>query len=98
MKWLDKWILRAYRRARNEDEVMCVDELTPRRGPKVSMHYGSEDTIGFRVYSARGGMVIECITHDTKQDRELVKLHVIPDGDDLAESLSKIITMEYLSR
>ena len=106
MKFIRKWFQNQVKIAwetRYDDEADEVIAVSKSRGlnkssPRVSVPYGSEDVIAFRVYTARGGMVVECMTHDEKRDREQVRLHVIPDSDDFSESLSKIVTMEYLQR
>lgn len=101
MKWFDNFILKAYRRARQkEDDQDCIvlEERPRRTGLRVNSHYGNEDAMNFKVYSARGGMIVECLVYDSKTDRETVKLHVIPDCDDLTQSLGNIITLEYLQR
>lgn len=105
MKFIRKWFQNQVKiawetRYDDVDEVIAVSKSRGlnNSSPRVSVPYGSEDVIAFRVYTARGGMVVECMTHDEKRDREQVRLHVIPDSDDFSESLSKIVTMEYLQR
>jgi len=106
MKWLDKWIQRAYNRARERDEIMPV-EATSRRGrgtpvsllssgKRVASSYDDEQVYNFTIYGANGGHIVEVVRYDEKKDRERVHRYVVAEGDDLSTSLGKIVTMEYL--
>jgi hypothetical protein len=54
--------------------------------------------ISFTLYNASGGYVVELRGYDVKNDQHNVSLHVIPNKDDLGESLSHIITLEMLRK
>lgn len=108
MKWLDSFIQRCYNRARSRDENQSImlDE-TPKRGRsrlgpvassnrRVEHNYDDESVITFKVYGANGGMIVETARYDEKRDNESVRRYVIDENADLAESLGKIVSMEYL--
>ena len=106
MKWLDNFIQRCYNRARERDENNSIGwvEESPRKvrggltavGRRVEHNYDDRSVITFKVFGANGGMIVETNRYDEKKDTEGINRYVISDDADLAESLSKIVTMEYL--
>jgi hypothetical protein len=54
------------------------------------------DPLRINVYSAEGGVVIETRKYNQIKDRENTHLYIVPDEQDLVDSLAKIITMETL--
>jgi hypothetical protein len=94
------------------DDVAVPDELLSkrsRRGNKLSIAIGSntsprrvehnyddQSVINFKVYGANGGKIVETTRYDEKKDHESIRRYVIDENADLGESLSKIVTMEYL--
>ena len=111
MKWFDNWIQRCYNRARARDENQSImlDE-NPRRGRgssrglgpissstrRVEHNFDDRSVITFKVFGANGGMIVETNRYDEKRDTEAIGRYVISDDADLADSLGKIVTMEYL--
>ena len=108
MKWFDSWIQRCYNRARERDEAepIMLDE-NPRRGRgrlspvpsstrRVEHNFDDRSVITFKVFGANGGMIVETNRYDEKRDTEAIGRYVISDDADLAESLGKIVSMEYL--
>ena len=106
MKWLDEMIQRAYNRACGRDEIMPVAS-TSKRGcgtpvgqlsanKRVASTYDDQQVYNFTIYGANGGQIVEVVRYDEKNDREKVHRYVIAEGEDLANSLGKIVTMEYL--
>lgn len=81
-------------------------EATPRRGRgklhsinsnrRVEHNYDDETVITFKVYGANGGKIVETSRYNDKKDNESIRRYVIDENSDLAESLGKIVTMEYL--
>ena len=65
-------------------------------GPSVQANYDDRSVISFKVYGANGGMIVETMRYDDKRDSECISRYVIDDEADVSESLSKIITMEYM--
>jgi hypothetical protein len=86
-----------------------IEEVTPKRGRRsqrlnptstntrrVEHNYDDESVITFKVYGANGGKIVETSRYDDKKDSESIRRYVISEDDDLAGSLSKIVTLEYL--
>ena len=105
MKWLDNFIQRCYNRARERDQDFeIMPNPTPKRGRggltaagrRVEHNYDDESVITFKVYGANGGKIVETSRYDEKRDNEFIRRYVIGDDADLADSLSKIVSMEYL--
>ena len=111
MKWFDSFIQRCYNRARERDQLVEVSgwDNSPKRGRlgrgnspamsstrRVEHNYDDESVITFKVYGANGGKIIEAARYDEKRDTEGIRRYVISEEADLADSLAKIVTMEYL--
>ena len=109
MIWFDNFIQRCYNRARERDENSSIKwvEESPRKGRgglgpvsgstrRVEHNYDDQSVITFKVYGANGGMIVETARYDDKRDNELIRRYVIDENADLAESLAKIVTIEYL--
>ena len=56
------------------------------------------DPLEFKVQSAQGGTIIEVTSWDKKNEESIVKLHIIPDGENIADHVGKIVVMEMLRR
>ena len=63
---------------------------------RVEHNYDDESVITFKVYGANGGKIVETSRYDDKKDNEMIRRYVIDENADLTESLSKIVTMEYM--
>jgi hypothetical protein len=63
---------------------------------RVEHNYDDESVITFKVYGANGGRIVETSRYDEKRDTEGIRRYVIGEEADLADSLAKIVTMEYL--
>ena len=63
---------------------------------RVSHNYDDDSVISFKVYGANGGKIVEAGRYNDKHDQERIKLYIIDENADFAESLSRIVTMEYL--
>jgi hypothetical protein len=63
---------------------------------RVEHDYDDESVITFKVYGANGGRIVETSRYDEKRDNESIRRYVISEEADLADSLAKIVTMEYL--
>jgi hypothetical protein len=62
----------------------------------VAHNYDDSSVITFKVYGANGGKIVETSRYHDKYDNARVKLYIIDENLDFAESLAKIVTMEYL--
>lgn len=63
---------------------------------RVEHNYDDETVITFKVYGANGGKIIEAARYDEKRDTEGIRRYVISEDADLADSLAKIVTVEYM--
>jgi len=71
----------------------------------TSSHQRTPDTepsYNIRVYSAKGGRVVECHTSTNHANQQFqnntTDLYVIPDGTDLVDELGKILMMHSLTK
>lgn len=110
MKILDnlitRWAERIHQKQANRWNSHEAAEPTPRKGRgnlrvtsgnrRVEHNYDDASVITFKVYGANGGKIVETARYDDKRDNESFSRYVISEDDDLTESLSKIVTMEYL--
>ena len=83
--WVRRWL--------TEDEA--VNDIKPSRLVE-STDFDSNQPLRITIHRAAGGMVIETRTYDRVKDRQNQNLHIVTHDQNLAESLSKIITMESL--
>ena len=56
------------------------------------------DPIMFKVQAVTGGTLVETRWYDHKKDENRVKLHIVTQEENLAESIGKIVTMELLQK
>jgi hypothetical protein len=54
------------------------------------------DGLSFNVMPATGGTVVQIRHYDRKTDRNNHVTHVIPDGEDIAERIGQIVSLELL--
>jgi len=59
---------------------------------------GRVNGITLNIYPATGGKVVEYKYYDADSDSTAVRLHLIPEDADMAQALSKILTIEGLKR
>lgn len=112
MKFLDnlvmKWAESIHRR-QLDNNMVCEEMPKPARGRgkltaiskgnsphRVEHNYDDDSIITFKIYGANGGKIVETARYDDKRDNESIRRYVIDENADLAESLSKIVTLEYL--
>lgn len=84
-RWLRNWL--------NQHDA--VAELKPSRLVE-STELESNQPMRITIHRAAGGLVIESRSYDRIKDRHNQNLHIVTHDQDLADSLSKIITMESL--
>lgn len=96
MSWLkDKlrnWLL-------NIEQDECA--VSPKRATRVGISTGrSFDTrgMGFTLYQAVGGNIMEYSSYDEKTDRHEHRLHIITTDQDLGQGIAHIITYEMLRK
>ena len=59
---------------------------------------GLPDPIVFKVQAVTGGTLVETRWYDHKKDETRVRLHIVTQEENLAESIGKIVTMELLQK
>ena len=52
--------------------------------------------LSFSVMVARGGTIVQVRNYDSVKDRTAINTHVIPEGEDIAEAIGHIVSMELL--
>jgi len=89
MKWLKrivvKWVKEDWYNSQPVQDVVSV-------GARAIDVEG----LSFNVMSAQGGTVVQIRSYDRKTDRNNNITYVIPDGEDVAERLGQIVSMELL--
>lgn len=92
-RWLRRWL-------QEEDRVeKCIEAYPSNTLGRAKNSIASDSDYGavnFRVYSARGGKIVEANHYDPKTDRGTNSLYVIDDDADFTEEIGKIITMESM--
>lgn len=73
--------------------LSSADRYSSNSGDRLS---SDNNGMYFKVIPGNGGVVIEISQYDAKTDRQHNALYVIPENDDLAGTLAKIITMQAL--
>lgn len=112
MRFLDKlvtrWAERIHHRLLNDSMDDLIEESPfpkrirrsnkpPMTNPhRVEHNYDDQSVITFKVYGANGGKIVETSRYDDAKDTESIRRYVISENANLTESLSKIVTMEYM--
>jgi hypothetical protein len=52
------------------------------------------DGLNFTVMPAQGGTIVQLRRYDRKNDRNDNATHIIPEGQDIAEHIGKIVSIE----
>lgn len=68
----------------NEFGRLCIDE-----GPSVEI-----TGFSFNVMPAQGGVIVQIRKYDDKLNRNNFTTHIIAEGQDVAETVGKIVAME----
>ena len=89
MKWLKKVVVKWVRDDwHNSQPVECT--------PTVGARSVDVEGLSFNVMPAQGGTVVQIRCYDRKTDRNNHITHVIPEGEDIAERIGQIVSMELL--
>ena len=89
MQWFKRKIIRWVR----DDWNSCQPvECTPTVGARSVDVEG----LSFNVMPAQGGTVVQIRCYDRKTDRNNHITHVIPEGEDIAERIGQIVSLELL--
>lgn len=60
------------------------------------MGYDADNSLRFQLTNARGGIILSMRKYDEHRDRTYYQNYVIPDGEDTANSVAQIVSMEML--
>ena len=89
MRWLKKivtsWV-------RDDWYASQPVECTPQVGARAIEVEG----LSFNVMPATGGTIVQIRSYDRKTDRSNNITHVIPDGENIAERVGQIVSLEIL--
>ena len=104
-KWIQRWLnieddLPRLRDAVNNASDIWAPGPKRRRGTAISDREVDARVNGvtLNIYPATGGKVVEYKYYDADSDSTVVRLHLIPEDADMAQALSKILTIEGLKR
>lgn len=96
MSWFDTWFAKkskqaweSSRKERNEIHVIPKDTITSSSDVDI-------EGLRFSVMPATGGTIVQIKHYDRKQDRSNTITHVIPDGENIAERVGQIVSLELL--
>ena len=94
--WFDRQIESAWDRARNQPKQ--IHSIAGARTADVISkdRMDSSPDINFKMYRAENGFIMEVRHYDKRTDRQSNNLHLIPESDDLGQSIAHIITIESL--
>ena len=56
------------------------------------------DGMRFTIMSARGGTIIQMRSYDARRDVAKLTTYVVPEGEDIASEVGKIVSMEMLTQ
>jgi hypothetical protein len=93
MMWFKRWLYRMVDSARELELGEMEKEII------VSSRQGtpnSNPNLMFKIYRAANGFVMEVGRQDRRTHDTNYEMYLIADGDDLGDSISKIITVETL--
>lgn len=91
--WLSSKIMKWAREYNTNQRDLCEAVPSP---VGIRSHDIEMGGLRFSVMPARGGTIVQMTTYDRKTDRNDYVTHVIPDGEDVAEHVGRIVSMEML--
>jgi hypothetical protein len=75
----------------NEDKYATISPSRVRESGDVDI-----EGLRFTVMPARGGTIIQMRTYDRRKDESNNTTYIIPDGEDIATEVGRIVSMEML--
>jgi hypothetical protein len=60
--------------------------------------FNRDKSMNFTLHPAIGGFILELSHYDASTDRYTQRLHIINEGDDMGDAISKILTLELLRK
>jgi len=111
-KWIHRLVVRALHDEQNKDKVLEVEPWLSHAQPSnkkiarglgvanrpntVTGYNGDMAGMTFTVYNALGGHAVEFKKYNEQQDRNDVRLYIIPEAAVFSDELGKIITLESM--
>ena len=62
----------------------------------MEKHEADIEGLRFTVMPARGGTIVQLRSYDSKRDQHDYATYVIPDGEDIAQEVGRIVSMELM--
>ena len=90
-KLVIKWVREDWENAHNEAKVPNLVGNAVRESDSVDI-----EGLRFTLMAAHGGAILQTRKYDNRTDRNLYNTYLIPDGDDIAERVGHIVSMELL--
>ena len=90
-----KWVREDWDDGRYSNSKLSRDKVYPVE-PVTLGPDSMEGSLRLNVLPARGGTVVEIRKYDTQRDRNYNLTYVIPDGDDVALEIGKIVNVEIM--
>ena len=59
-------------------------------------HEANIEGLRFTVMPARGGTIVQLRSYDSKRDQHDYATYVVPDGEDIAQEVGRIVSMELM--
>ena len=78
----------------NRDLRITNSDLEIEQITLIESHHINVDGLNFTVMPAQGGTIVQLRSYDRKNDRHDNSTHIIPEGQDIAETIGKIVAME----
>jgi len=85
--WFSNKIMQWGRDYCNRKDSFAINPIRTRDTAEI-------DGIRFTVMPARGGTIVQLTSYDRAKDRNDTITHVIPDGEDVAATVGRIVSME----
>jgi hypothetical protein len=81
------WLGAGYMTIERDDDYTGLSDLDI--GPSIDIN-----GLSFNVMNAQGGVIVQIRKYDEKSTRSNYSTHVIPEGEDVAETIGKIVALE----
>lgn len=89
-RWIRNWL------TQEENYGIGISVAQTDNYPRDSV--GNEDSIKFTVTPANGGVLITTYSYNAKKGDNNTNLYIVHQDDEIAENITKIITLELLKK
>ena len=97
MKWLKRKVIKWVRESWEEENKKSRDGVSLSvYNRDESNHPDSDPVLTFRIYSAQNGKILEFKRYDRVKDRNDITTYIIGKDEDIAEKVSKCVTLEAM--